>query len=92
MDVIYQSCCGIDVHAKTAVVCLIRKGKKQRPGVRIDILTFVPTGLALRALPHPFLLSLKLSGSVLLQGKPRYKVARTTYCRSWSPVLKHSAG
>ena len=26
---IYQSCCGIDVHAKTAVVCLIRKGKKQ---------------------------------------------------------------
>jgi len=29
MDVIYQSCCGIDVHAKTAVVCLIRKGKKQ---------------------------------------------------------------
>jgi len=29
MEVIYQSCCGIDVHAKTVVVCLIKKGKKQ---------------------------------------------------------------
>src|SRR5262252_8275702 len=29
MDVIYQSCCGIDVHAKTVVVCLIKRGKKQ---------------------------------------------------------------
>jgi transposase len=29
MDVLYSSCCGIDIHAKTAVVCLIKDGKKQ---------------------------------------------------------------
>jgi len=29
MEVIYPSCCGIDVHAKTVVVCLIKRGKKQ---------------------------------------------------------------
>lgn len=29
MEVIYSSCCGIDVHAKTVVVCLIQKGRKQ---------------------------------------------------------------
>ena len=29
MDVLYSSCCGIDIHAKTAVACLIKDGKKQ---------------------------------------------------------------
>lgn len=29
MEIIYSSCCGIDVHAKTVVVCLIKNGKKQ---------------------------------------------------------------
>ena len=29
MEVIYPSCCGIDVHAKSVVVCLIKKGRKQ---------------------------------------------------------------
>lgn len=29
MEVIYPRCCGLDVHAKTVVACLIRRGKKQ---------------------------------------------------------------
>lgn len=29
MEVVYPSCCGIDVHAKSAVVCVVQKGKKQ---------------------------------------------------------------
>lgn len=29
MDVLYSCCCGIDIHAKTAVACLIKDGKKQ---------------------------------------------------------------
>jgi transposase len=29
MDVLYTCCCGIDIHAKTAVACLIKDGKKQ---------------------------------------------------------------
>ena len=29
MEVLYLCCCGIDIHAKTAVVCLIKDGKKQ---------------------------------------------------------------
>lgn len=29
MNIIHRSCCGIDVHAKTVVVCLIKNGKKQ---------------------------------------------------------------
>jgi transposase len=29
MEVLYHSCCGIDIHAKTAVACLIKEGKKQ---------------------------------------------------------------
>src|SRR5215212_9743105 len=29
MQVLYPCCCGIDVHAKTAVVCLIKQGKRQ---------------------------------------------------------------
>jgi transposase len=29
MEVLYPCCCGIDIHAKTAVVCLIKDGKKQ---------------------------------------------------------------
>lgn len=29
MEVIYSCCCGIDVHAKTVVACLIKEGKKQ---------------------------------------------------------------
>jgi transposase len=28
MEVLYESCCGLDVHARTVVVCLIRKGRK----------------------------------------------------------------
>ena len=29
MNIIHHCCCGIDVHAKTVVVCLIKNGKKQ---------------------------------------------------------------
>lgn len=29
MDIVYDCCCGIDVHAKTAVACLIKNGKKE---------------------------------------------------------------
>jgi transposase len=29
MDVLYQCCCGLDVHAKTVVACLIKDGQKQ---------------------------------------------------------------
>lgn len=29
MEIIHHCCCGIDVHAKTVVVCLIKNGKKQ---------------------------------------------------------------
>lgn len=29
MEILYSSCCGIDIHAKTAVACLIKDGKKQ---------------------------------------------------------------
>jgi len=29
MEVIHPSCCGLDVHAKTVVACLIKHGKKQ---------------------------------------------------------------
>lgn len=29
MEVLYSCCCGIDIHAKTAVACLIKDGKKQ---------------------------------------------------------------
>ena len=28
MEVLYESCAGLDVHARTVVVCLIRKGRK----------------------------------------------------------------
>ena len=29
MQVLYRCCCGLDVHAKTVVACLIKDGKKQ---------------------------------------------------------------
>jgi transposase len=29
MQILYRSCCGLDVHAKTVVACLIKDGKKQ---------------------------------------------------------------
>jgi hypothetical protein len=29
MEIIYACCCGLDVHAKTVVACLIKSGKKQ---------------------------------------------------------------
>jgi transposase len=29
MQVLYPCCCGIDIHAKTAVACLIRQGRRQ---------------------------------------------------------------
>lgn len=29
MEVLHPCCCGIDVHAKTAVACLIKQGKRQ---------------------------------------------------------------
>jgi transposase len=29
MQVLYPCCCGIDIHAKTAVACLIKDGKKE---------------------------------------------------------------
>ncbi len=28
MEVLYESCAGLDVHARTVVACLIRKGRK----------------------------------------------------------------
>ena len=29
MQVLYPCCCGIDIHAKTAVACLIKQGRRQ---------------------------------------------------------------
>jgi len=29
MEIIYDCCCGLDVHAKTVVACLIKRGKKE---------------------------------------------------------------
>src|SRR6266849_7975455 len=29
MEIIHRCCCGIDIHAKTVVACLIKNGKKQ---------------------------------------------------------------
>ena len=29
MEIVYRCCCGIDVHARTVVVCLIKNGRKQ---------------------------------------------------------------
>jgi transposase len=29
MQVLYPCCCGIDVHAKTVVACLIKQGRRQ---------------------------------------------------------------
>jgi len=29
MDVVYECCCGLDVHAKTVVACLVTKGRKE---------------------------------------------------------------
>ena len=29
MEVLYRSCCGIDIHTKTAVVCLLKDGAKE---------------------------------------------------------------
>ncbi|HYE76220.1 MAG TPA: IS110 family transposase, partial [Blastocatellia bacterium] len=29
MQILYDSCCGLDVHAKTVVACLIKQGKKE---------------------------------------------------------------
>src|SRR5713226_4612038 len=29
MEVVYESCCGLDVHAKTVVACLSKKGRKE---------------------------------------------------------------
>ena len=29
MQVLYPCCCGIDVHAKTAIACLIKQGQRQ---------------------------------------------------------------
>lgn len=29
MEVLYKCCCGIDVHAKLLVACLIKDGKKE---------------------------------------------------------------
>ena len=29
MEVVYECCCGLDVHAKTVVACLIKKGRKE---------------------------------------------------------------
>jgi transposase len=29
VEIIYPSCCGLGVHAKTVVACLIQQGKKQ---------------------------------------------------------------
>jgi len=29
MHVVYECCCGMDVHAKTVVACLLKAGKKE---------------------------------------------------------------
>ena len=29
MQIVYPCCCGLDVHTKTVVACLIKQGKKQ---------------------------------------------------------------
>ena len=29
MHVVYECCCGLDVHAKTVVACLVKQGKKE---------------------------------------------------------------
>ena len=29
MEIIHSCCCGLDVHAKTVVACLIKQGKKE---------------------------------------------------------------
>jgi len=29
MQIIHPCCCGVDVHTKTVVACLIKQGKKQ---------------------------------------------------------------
>ena len=29
MEVVYECCCGLDVHAKTVVACLRKQGKKE---------------------------------------------------------------
>jgi transposase len=29
MEVVYESCCGLDVHAKTVVACVIKRGRKE---------------------------------------------------------------
>ncbi len=29
MEIIHRCCCGLDVHAKSLVVCLIKNGRKQ---------------------------------------------------------------
>ena len=29
MEVVYECCCGLDVHAKTVVACLVTKGRKE---------------------------------------------------------------
>ena len=29
MEVVYECCCGLDVHTKTVVACLIKKGRKE---------------------------------------------------------------
>jgi len=29
MEVVYECCCGLDVHAKTVVACLITRGRKE---------------------------------------------------------------
>ena len=29
MEVLHDCCCGLDVHAKTVVACLIKKGRKE---------------------------------------------------------------
>ena len=29
MEVVYESCCGLDVHAKTVVACVVKKGRKE---------------------------------------------------------------
>ncbi|MDQ3253922.1 MAG: IS110 family transposase, partial [Acidobacteriota bacterium] len=29
MEILYRSCCGLDVHAQTVVACLIKDGRKE---------------------------------------------------------------
>lgn len=54
MQVLYRCCCGLDVHAKTVVACLIKGGKKQTRtfSTMTDDLLALADWLAAAGCPH----------------------------------------